>query len=292
MRTLLRALPLFRAFSGDVLDAMLERAETRALEAGEVLFRVGDPGERLYLVEQGEIAVRRRDQTLAVLRPGQLLGEMAFLEQGPRSADAVARVPSTVRSLDNETFRAFLLDHPEGGAVFLHEAALLLSRRLRETSAYLTTVFETGRIVGAGLSLETMAARLLERLVEDIAGATGAVMLVRSPFTGDLDVAGRMGEALAEDAAVALAERHGDGTAFQEETPRGHVLGAPLLGDGDAPLGHLLLLRPADAGPFSPDQEVVVAAVGRQTGLGVLQAFHRQEEEARERLQQARMRRR
>jgi CRP-like cAMP-binding protein len=91
---MLREMPLFGSVRNDVLELILEQAAERSLAAGEVLFTEGDLGETMYLLESGELeAFRRRQNTdylISRLRTGDCVGEMSFVDLGPRSASVVA----------------------------------------------------------------------------------------------------------------------------------------------------------------------------------------------------------
>lgn len=77
----LRNLPMFRAFSDETLAALASRVTARDIEAGEVLFEEGDEGETFYIVDTGEVEIRKESRTLAVLKAGQMFDEMALFEE-------------------------------------------------------------------------------------------------------------------------------------------------------------------------------------------------------------------
>jgi putative ABC transport system ATP-binding protein len=86
------------------------------LDPGEVLFRQGQPGDVIYVVERGEVELvcTRADggeEVVAAVGPGQYFGELAPLLGFPRSATARARIPSVVVARDVSEFRA---DVPNG----------------------------------------------------------------------------------------------------------------------------------------------------------------------------------
>jgi diguanylate cyclase len=78
----------------------------RKLKAGEALFRQGEPGDCAYIIESGQLEVFRgknaRRRVLALLGPGELIGEMAVIDHGPRTASAVARKPTRLRVITRE----------------------------------------------------------------------------------------------------------------------------------------------------------------------------------------------
>jgi CRP/FNR family transcriptional regulator, cyclic AMP receptor protein len=92
-------------------DNLLERF-ARDYDAGTVLFREGDPGDFMYVVQSGEVEIRRKvsdhERVLAVLPAGEFFGEMALINQRPRSATAVVRRPSTLLVIEGRTFEAMI----------------------------------------------------------------------------------------------------------------------------------------------------------------------------------------
>lgn len=92
-------------------DNLLERF-ARDYEAGAVLFREGDPGDFMYVVQAGEVEIRRKvgdhERVLAVLPAGEFFGEMALINQRPRSATAVVRRASRLLVIEGRTFEAMI----------------------------------------------------------------------------------------------------------------------------------------------------------------------------------------
>lgn len=110
----------------------LERCE---LGAGEVLFREGEPGDRLYVLTKGAVTILAghdlRAQRLVTMAPGVPFGEMAMLDRVPRSATAVADEPSTVYCLTAAGLEAIRAGDPELGVRLVANLARQLSNRLR-----------------------------------------------------------------------------------------------------------------------------------------------------------------
>jgi CRP-like cAMP-binding protein len=98
-----------------VNDALVRFA--RDYPAGMVLFEEGQPGDFMYVVQRGEIEIRRQvgdgERVLAVLRDGEFFGEMAILNGRPRSATAVVRTDATLLVIEGLTFEAMLRARPE-----------------------------------------------------------------------------------------------------------------------------------------------------------------------------------
>jgi sulfate permease, SulP family len=110
----------FTAAALEKLDACLE---VRDLDTGQPLFLRGEPGDALYIVERGRVAVSLPlpDGRLVRLRsfgPGTMVGEMAVYTQTPRSADVIAEAPTRVRRLALPTLLALERDDPVAAQQF------------------------------------------------------------------------------------------------------------------------------------------------------------------------------
>jgi len=124
---------LFSAAPREMLADLAARATTLELATNEMLFMKGDPGERLYIVASGMIRIGAmspdgREVSYVVLGPGAVLGEIAVIDGGKRSADAKATEPTTLLSMDRRDVLGFLHDHP-GQAL---ELLKILCGRLRK----------------------------------------------------------------------------------------------------------------------------------------------------------------
>src|SRR5215467_6607205 len=89
----LRQVPLFESLDDETAHELCELLESLDCKTGTTLFRAGDDGDAMYLIEQGKvrICVRTKDGhevTLTDLQRGDFFGEMALLDHKPRSADA------------------------------------------------------------------------------------------------------------------------------------------------------------------------------------------------------------
>jgi len=103
--------PVLRALSGSTQQALASRLEPVALQEGQVLFRQADFPDALYLVAEGRVQVVRtteegEERILAVLGPGELVGEMGLLDGIPRTATVVALEPCLLWRLDRASFFA------------------------------------------------------------------------------------------------------------------------------------------------------------------------------------------
>jgi len=106
--------------------------------------RQGDPGDAMYLIMGGELRARTmisgRETILTTFGPGDIFGEMALFDQGPRSADVVANVDSTLLRLTNSAFDRLTREMPSLATPFLRATSRTLSARIRADNKRLTRV--------------------------------------------------------------------------------------------------------------------------------------------------------
>ncbi len=147
-REALRAITLFKSLSRNQLTRVLMTLYHRNYQPGETIFEEGEIGRALFVIESGKIALHKKDRKgnlreLAVLEGGDFFGEMALLEEIPRSAAAVAIEPSSLFFLYKSSLDSFIEDKPAIGALILSELAKLGARRLRALSAKLIDAADT-----------------------------------------------------------------------------------------------------------------------------------------------------
>jgi CRP-like cAMP-binding protein len=99
---------------------------------GTVLFREGDKGDTMYIIQRGSIEIRRhlgnKEHVLAVLGNGDFFGEMAIVNNRPRSAMAVVKTPSRLFAIGRETFELMLREKTEIAARMIRTMAQRLER--------------------------------------------------------------------------------------------------------------------------------------------------------------------
>ena len=134
----LRSVPLFASLDDEQARALRELLEVRALPAGATLFRAGDAGDAMYLIESGRVRIHLRDEdgddlTLAELAQGDFFGEMALIDGKPRSASATVIEPARLAVLERKDF----LDFVRRNADVALEMISAISERLRRTDELL-----------------------------------------------------------------------------------------------------------------------------------------------------------
>ncbi|HLV68819.1 MAG TPA: cyclic nucleotide-binding domain-containing protein [Polyangiaceae bacterium] len=130
------------------LIAGVTTEETHPL--GTCLFRQGETGDKLYLIVEGRVRISRDlagmgEEALAVLGPGDVFGEMALLEEAPRSADAHVHERCRLLVLAKDAFDDLLFLHKDLAYEVLWNFVKLLGARLRATNDKLTFLGATSK---------------------------------------------------------------------------------------------------------------------------------------------------
>ncbi|GEM_PF-2775697 len=137
---LIKRNPLFQQLSSEALETFIASGEARRIPAGGVLCQQGSPGDEVYLILEGRAVVRcarnpnEAPVDLIVLEPGETIGEMGFIEKGPRSATVLAESNLVVRAWQTEQLHLFCQQHPEIGYKLVSGIAQILCTRLRRTN--------------------------------------------------------------------------------------------------------------------------------------------------------------
>jgi len=136
VRETLHKVALFDGLGGTDLEQILEISEPVLVEADEYVFEEGDRGDHFFIIVRGDVELRKASgsemKRLAVLRAGQAFGEMALLNQTPRSASAFALTDTYMLSVSRESFGKIL-----GGDTLAVRLLRNLSKALWATSVRL-----------------------------------------------------------------------------------------------------------------------------------------------------------
>ena len=133
--TLLRTHPFFKDLGDSVIERLSPRVINSKIKKGAVIFRKGDVGSRLYAVRSGAVRIstpsdQGKDAIFNLIVPGDLFGEIAFLDGGQRTADAVAIDNCELMIIERRDFIPLIQDDPELAVRLIK----VLCARLRRTS--------------------------------------------------------------------------------------------------------------------------------------------------------------
>jgi uncharacterized membrane protein len=129
--TELKAVPIFAQLQDSEAEQLAGMLSPQTIEANQPLFWIGERGDAFYVIQQGKIRITFPDEsgreiTLAVLGPGDFLGEIALLDGGTRTATARAAERTVVLALSRDELHSFIRANP---AVAIHMMSVLGSRQ-------------------------------------------------------------------------------------------------------------------------------------------------------------------
>lgn len=141
-RDFLKSVELFSTLSPPDADALAQLAQEEVFQKGQPVFREGNPGGKLYLVINGTVEVSKGGTSLARLGRGEILGEIAAFDGGPRSATATAGVVAETHlaAWDVAAFHKYLAARPQAALIILSGLLRKLGARLRQTSDAVQTL--------------------------------------------------------------------------------------------------------------------------------------------------------
>jgi SulP family sulfate permease len=133
----LRDIDFLKGRGEDTLRQIAECAVERCYAAGERIFRQGDVGDEIFLVRRGRVRIALRfddgqEHHVATFGRGDAFGDIAFLDGGARSADAVALTRTDLLVLSRRNFDVVAEQHPRLGHNFFAALARSLAIRLRQ----------------------------------------------------------------------------------------------------------------------------------------------------------------
>lgn len=107
-RAIARQVELFRGIDPEDVQKILHKGMTMRAQRGQVIFHKGTTGNHMYVILGGSVALYDGNKLLATLHAGDLFGEMALINNEPRSASAVAAEDSFLFALDETTFQKLM----------------------------------------------------------------------------------------------------------------------------------------------------------------------------------------
>jgi CRP/FNR family transcriptional regulator, cyclic AMP receptor protein len=138
----LKQVPFFAQLSQEELAELSARLVSRRFGPGQVIFHYGDPGGLLYIIQKGKIkisyaTVEGQEALLAILGKDDFFGELALLDEAPRSATAQALEPTETLTLHREEFLRFLRHNPD----FALHVLRVLTQRIRHLNSQVSDTF-------------------------------------------------------------------------------------------------------------------------------------------------------
>ncbi len=305
----LKRMAVLQAMDDEALSRLATALEPQEYTEAQTVFAEGDPGDSMYFILKGCIRIEKRAQTagaahkiLTVLEPGDYFGEMALLDQKPRSAAAVAAGPATVLRLSKLAFDQMQAKGGMAGMSVLFAMIRTSSERIRRLSTQVVVYDEVGKAIGESRDLQSLLDAILQQLLPATHADWGLVLL-RSQFSEQLELRGEVNLALTPPQREAICRGEGFlGPALLQPADKlvacfnnevlfkscarlgfeaASLLISPITVEGRL-LG--LIVQGGNAeDQFDQNALNLTRGVCRQAGQAILNARHREEEQARSR---------
>jgi len=244
----LQSLALLHHLSDAKLAELAPFLEVRPVAGGTVLFEEGSPGDGMYFLSKGHVRIEKKIEAggfkeLALLAPGDFFGEMAIIEETPRSAQAVAVTDSVLFALSRPDLERWLGADPRMALGFFVELLRVLSHRLRRTSEQLVLLYDLSHLTLLAFEDEVdFLQAVLRRMLPHLEGDWTCAGYLYSEYNDDVTRVATEGsrvELLPETILIAETEsRWLDETSFCVVLPgrTGRPLGF-LVAHSELPIG-------------------------------------------------------
>ncbi len=138
-----RQTDLFNGFSDEELQQFATMVSEISLPPGQILFREGDSGQEMFILVEGQLRIFKGKRIITAIRPGDYVGEMAILEDKPRSASVEAVSPCRLLKITSAQFQEYLAHQPRS----LVSMMTTLSRRVRHDTEMIAADFAKANIL-------------------------------------------------------------------------------------------------------------------------------------------------
>ena len=136
---LIKQAAIFGGLTEQEIETVADICKKQAFKFGQTIFKEGEPGNRFYIISDGEVRISRDvpgsgEEALTVLKPGACFGEMAVFDRSERSTDAIANTDCTLITITRPDFEMLLDFNRDIAYKILWSTVRLLSERLRITN--------------------------------------------------------------------------------------------------------------------------------------------------------------
>ncbi|CUS82107.1 Cyclic nucleotide-binding domain-containing protein [Candidatus Kryptonium thompsonii] len=143
VEAILKDVPAFSHLEPKEISLLASIVHKREYKAGEYIFYQGDPGLGMYIIQEGEVLIQYTDpdgnkKELAILKDGDFFGEIALIDESPRSASAICRTDCQIIGFFRPDLFEIIEKHPRLGIKIVLKLAEIIAERLRRTNQEVT----------------------------------------------------------------------------------------------------------------------------------------------------------
>ena len=141
---------LFRELTPSEMDILVSISKQKRVKKDEIIFREGNVGDAFYLIVLGSVRISTiipgvGEEALTILGEGEYFGEMALIDDEPRSASAIANEDTLLLLIEKDNFRKLLAQETGIAYKLLWVFTKTLSARLRKTDEQLKNIFSIAK---------------------------------------------------------------------------------------------------------------------------------------------------
>lgn len=139
IENILKEVPAFSHLEPKEISLLASIVHRREYKRGEYIFYQGDPGLGMYIIQEGEVLIQYTDpdgnkKDLAILKDGDFFGEIALIDESPRSASAICRTDCYIIGFFRPDLFEIIEKHPKLGIKIVLKLAEIIAERLRRTN--------------------------------------------------------------------------------------------------------------------------------------------------------------
>lgn len=193
---MLRKVSFFKNLKNEVIGKLAKLVIQVSISKEEILFSQGDPGDSLYIVTSGEGVILKtiekegsgRQKSLGFIGPGDLVGEMAFFDEEPRSATISARTDMKLFKLNKTDLEKFFMEDTQSASIVFNEVIKVLSQRLRESARELVAIYETSKIIALCNDEIELLEKTFKIIIQAVINEDSGFLAIYNKFTEEFEI--------------------------------------------------------------------------------------------------------